>query len=30
MSLAKAKLGFIPKFDIRSGIDAYARSGWLE
>ena len=30
MSLAKAKLGFVPQFDIRKGIQAYARSGWLD
>jgi ADP-L-glycero-D-manno-heptose 6-epimerase len=30
MSLAKVKLGFVPKFDIRKGIAAYAGSGWLQ
>ena len=29
MTLAKEKLGFVPKFDIRSGLEAYLRSGFL-
>jgi ADP-L-glycero-D-manno-heptose 6-epimerase len=29
MTLAKEKLGFVPKFDIRSGLAAYLQSGFL-
>jgi len=30
MSLAKEKIGFVPKFDIGAGISDYFASGWLD
>ena len=29
MTFARAKLGFVPEFDLRRGLDAYCRSGFL-